>query len=119
MIAWVRWRSAFSGSERRIDNVLSSLSRMIVYPLWHIHHNAMDEGGNVRHCDESGEMTIDERAGDEVKLLGIYSSRTNAEERIRRGRRLPGFREEPECFVTGEYELDQDTWTEGFVTMIS
>jgi hypothetical protein len=106
-----------AGSARRGDNALSSLSHMIVYPLWHIHHKTEGEGGGVRHCDESGEITIDERAGDDVKLLGIYSSRASADERIRRARRLPGFRDEPECFVTGEYELDQDTWTEGFVAV--
>jgi len=67
--------------------------------------------------------------GDEedVKLLGVYSSRTSAEAAVERFRLLPGFRDVPgmanpslpgaaEGFSIDEYELDQDSWDEGFVT---
>jgi hypothetical protein len=67
--------------------------------------------------------------GDEedVKLLGIYSSRSLAEVAIKRFRYLPSFRDTPqmanpaqpgpaEGFSIDEYELDQDSWEEGFFT---
>ena len=88
---------------------------MIVYPLWHVGHQ--NEAGNKQstvHVDEGG-VFVDEQDGDDVKLLGIYSTRERAEERMERARLLPGFQDEPECFVLEGYELDEDTWTEGFV----
>ncbi|MFG2059255.1 hypothetical protein ACGFI9_35085 [Micromonospora sp. NPDC048930] len=60
-------------------------------------------------------MFINEQDGDDVKLLGIYSSDAVAAERIRRARLLPGFADEPDRFQIGEYDLDEDHWTEGFV----
>jgi hypothetical protein len=95
-----------------------SLTNVIVYPLWHVHHFAEDEDGNVRHHDEDGDMSIDEEEGDNVKLLGIYSSRTNAEQRIAQARLLPGFRDEPDCFLTEGYELNRDKWSEGYITEV-
>ncbi|WP_037676238.1 hypothetical protein [Streptomyces globisporus] len=59
-------------------------------------------------------MFISERDGDDVKLLGIYSSHAKAEGRIRQARLLPGFADEPECFVIDDYTLDEDEWTAGF-----
>jgi hypothetical protein len=41
----------------------------------------------------------------------------NAEQRIARARDLPGFRDEPDCFVIDGYELDRDEWLEGYVTV--
>ncbi|MFD9392679.1 hypothetical protein ACFWBB_18775 [Streptomyces sp. NPDC060000] len=88
---------------------------MIVYPLWHVgHQNEAGNNGSTVHVDESG-VFVDEQDGDDVKLLGIYSTRERAEERMKRAQLLPGFRDEPECFILDGYELDEDTWTEGFV----
>jgi hypothetical protein len=84
------------------------------YPLWHVHHFTEDENGNLCHHDEDGDVVIDEEQGDNVKLLGIYSSRANAEKRIARARLLSGFRDEPDCFQIGRYELDRDEWPEGY-----
>lgn len=64
------------------------------------------------HAD--GSLHIDEQDGDDVKLLGIYSTREKAEERRRRAALLPGFGDEPDCFVIVPYRLDDDAWTEGF-----
>ncbi|MDB4873184.1 MAG: hypothetical protein JWL97_4188 [Gemmatimonadales bacterium] len=89
---------------------------MIVYLLWHIHHFAEDEAGNILHHEESGDVTIDEQEGDDAKILGIYSSQAKAEERIVRARLLDGFRDEPDCFQITEYKLDHDEWREGYVT---
>jgi hypothetical protein len=68
---------------------------MTVYLLWHVH----DLG------DEFDE-----------KLLGLYSSQASAEAARERTQSLPGFRDHPDGFHISEYELDQDHWTEGFVT---
>jgi len=65
---------------------------------------------------------------EDAKLLGIYSSRAFAEIAIERFRNLPGFRDTPhmanpalsgpaEGFSIDEYQLDQDSWEEGFVTV--
>jgi hypothetical protein len=88
---------------------------MTVYLLWHIgHQNEAGDGGATLHLD--GEtVRIDEQDGDDPKLLGVYSTPAKAEERHRRARLLPGFAEEPECFVIDEYTIDGEEWTEGFV----
>lgn len=86
-----------------------------MYPLWHVGHQ--NEAGNDQstvHVNEDG-VFVDEQDGDDVKLLGIYSTRERAEERMKLARPLPGFRDEPECFVLEGYEIDEDIWTEGFV----
>jgi hypothetical protein len=66
---------------------------------------------------------------EDAKLLGIYSSRALAEMAIEeRFRNLPGFRDTPhmanpalfgpaEGFSIDEYQLDQDSWEEGFITV--
>ena len=51
------------------------------------------------------------------KFLGVFSSRRLAEEAIRRLVLLPGFRDYPECFNIYEFDIDEDSWGEGFVTM--
>ena len=86
---------------------------MDVYVLHHVSHAGNCDG--VHHQD--GEVRIDEQAGDDVKLLGCYSTEECAQERIDRARLLPGFAEEPDCFTVSRYVIDRDEWTEGFVTM--
>lgn len=68
-----------------------------VYLLYHIH-----------------EMDNDD---EDVKLIGVYSSLSNAEEALLRVAHAPGFRENPEGFQIHAYKLDKDSWTEGFVTV--
>lgn len=88
---------------------------VIVYPLWHVgHQNEAGDDGSTVHVDESG-VFCDESDGDDVKLLGIYSTLERVEERVRQARLLPGFRDEPECFYYDPFELDKDGWLEGFV----
>ena len=63
---------------------------------------------------------------EEVKLIGVYSSRAAAEDAVARLRDSPGFRNHPQIIDEGseaeegfhivEYELDQDHWVEGFVS---
>lgn len=88
-----------------------------VFLLWHVHHVATGPGGEVRHFDGPGEFWADEEAGDDVKILGVYSSRENALARIESAKELDGFRDEPDCFHIDEYRLDADHWTDGFFTI--
>ncbi|EDM35412.1 hypothetical protein PBAL39_13120 [Pedobacter sp. BAL39] len=70
----------------------------VVYSLYHIH--------------------IDERleGGEDIKLIGIYSSYDSALNAQQRASKLEGFRDTPEEFEIFENTLDQDDWTSGFVT---
>lgn len=54
---------------------------------------------------------------EEVKFIGVYSSREGAERAVERLRRAPGFVDWPEGFTIDAYRLDEDHWTEGFVTI--
>lgn len=63
---------------------------------------------------------------DDVKLIGVYSSRAEAEAAVERKRKFPGFSsfprivdplkdEEKSGFYIDEMQLDHDAWSEGFV----
>jgi hypothetical protein len=63
-----------------------------------------------------------------VKTLGIYSTREAAVAAVDRFRLLPGFRDishfadhnspgPADGFNVDEYELDQDNWADGYVTV--
>jgi hypothetical protein len=89
---------------------------MDVYLLWHVgHQNEAGPADATVHHDEDGTVYIDEQDGDDVKLLGVYSTRERAEERRQRARLTPGFQGEPECFIIGSYTLDRDAWHGGFI----
>ncbi len=51
---------------------------------------------------------------EDVKTIGIYTTRVAAETTVRRMSGLPGFCEYPEGFHIDEYALDKDEWTGGF-----
>lgn len=53
---------------------------------------------------------------EDIKELGIYSTREKAEQALRRASQLPGFRDSPERLEIVEAEIDEDRWTTGFVT---
>lgn len=52
-----------------------------------------------------------------VKVVGIYSSRSLAEEAEERTRQLPGFADEADGFSIEQYEVDKDHWPRGFVRL--
>ena len=65
---------------------------------------------------------------EDVKLLGVYSSHDEAVAAVERFRQLPGFKDIPnmanpslpgpaEGFYIDEFELNQDCWSEGYVTV--
>lgn len=88
-----------------------------VHLVWHVRHAPFLNGSPAEHRDEIGDIVIDEEGGDDVKLIGVYSSKLAATAAIERSRTLDGFRDEPECFVTDAYTVDEDQWTSGFVSI--
>ena len=50
-------------------------------------------------------------------MVGVYSSEQNARAAVERLSRQPGFRDAPESISVDAYELDHDSWSEGFATM--
>lgn len=63
---------------------------------------------------EDGEPLFWDDSEDSFKVLGLYSSRQLAEERIERARTLPGFRRSPNGFFVHRYVLDTICWPDGF-----
>ena len=60
---------------------------------------------------------VRERDGDEdVKLVGIYSDHEAAHAAIARKLTYPGFSDNPDGFTLDVYRVDEDAWSEGFVT---
>ena len=68
-----------------------------VYILQHVH--AMEDGG------------------EDVKLIGVYSSRENAQAALTRLGQAPGFSDALAGFHIDEYQLDKDQWVEGYSTL--
>jgi hypothetical protein len=54
---------------------------------------------------------------EDVKLIGVYSSSEGAERAVARLRLQAGFCDTPEGFSIDRYTLDEDHWTEGYVTI--
>ena len=69
-----------------------------VFVLWHT------------HFDES----LDE--GEDVKLIGVYSTKELAENALVRMSKVEGFRDHTAGCEISEYKIDKDNWTAGFIT---
>lgn len=65
-----------------------------VYLLWHTHETTQDT--------------------DDDKLIGVYSSKGNAQNAMLRLRDQRGFKDHQNRFEVREYVLDRNHWTEGF-----
>jgi len=89
---------------------------MDVHLLQHIRHARNLDGSPTEHRDVDGELNFDE-GHDDFKIIGVYSSSEAAQEGIDRARTLAGFLEEPDCLIIGTYTLDDDCWTDGFVSI--
>jgi len=57
----------------------------------------------------------DENEGDDGLLIGVYESESLAKAAIERLRVKPGFTDYPEGFHIHSRELNQDSWTQGFI----
>ncbi|MEF9904045.1 hypothetical protein ACFP51_37280 [Streptomyces pratens] len=86
----------------------------IVYLLVHRHHMSVEPEDVAPDFMEDGEPLFWDDSEDSFKVLGLYSSRQLAEERIERARALPGFRRSPNGFFVHEYVLDTICWPDGF-----
>jgi homoserine kinase type II len=54
---------------------------------------------------------------EDVKFIGVYSSRENAQAAIARLSQAPGFSDALAGFHIDEYQLDRDHWVEGYSTL--
>ncbi len=61
------------------------------------------------HVHEDGE--------EDVKFIGVYSSREVAEGAVDRLKLQPGFCDTPDGFSIDLYRLDEDNWTDGYATI--
>lgn len=69
-----------------------------VYLLWHTHFNEKLPGG------------------EDVKMIGVYSTEKKAIAAQSRAELLEGFRDSKEGFEISRNKIDQDEWVSGFVT---
>ena len=54
---------------------------------------------------------------EDMKFIGVYSSREKAQEARKRVGRLCGFKGAPDGFCIDEYRVDQDHWVEGYAVV--
>lgn len=69
-----------------------------VYLLWHTHTLESLDGG------------------EDVKLIGVYTSKELAEAAQARSELLEGFKDAKEGFEISRSVLDKDCWTSGYIT---
>ena len=55
------------------------------------------------------------RTKDDLKTVGVYSSREEVEAAAERKRGFPGFCDELQCFFVTECPLDTHMWPDGFL----
>jgi hypothetical protein len=91
-------------------------SGLDVHLLWHVRHAKNLDRSAVQHRDSSGEVLIDDDF-DDVKIVDIYSSEQAAAAAISRAQMRPGFAEEPDCFTIDICTMEEDSWTDGLVTI--
>ncbi|GID30489.1 hypothetical protein C8E87_0558 [Paractinoplanes brasiliensis] len=65
--------------------------------LWHVRHACFTDGRRIGIVATMGNWTGDESDGDDVKLLGVYSTAEAAQEQADRVLSLPSFGDEPDC----------------------
>ena len=56
-----------------------------------------------------------EEGQDTELLIGVYRTEADALAAKERLKNQPGFREYPDGFITAQYEIGRDHWSEGFV----
>ena len=58
----------------------------------------------------------DDEDGESAKMIGVYSTEAAATAAIDRLKDQPGFADHPNGFHIDKYEIDQDNWSEGFIS---
>lgn len=51
---------------------------------------------------------------DDIKLIGVFSSKTAAENALSKIKDMPGFCDYPNGFSIDQYAIDEVHWNEGF-----
>jgi hypothetical protein len=74
----------------------------------------MDKVFLLWHCRATEDGADKDDTND--KLVGVYSSATEAEAARQRKLQFVGSRDYPDCFFVSAYEIDRDSWSEGFTT---
>jgi len=54
---------------------------------------------------------------EDVKFIGVYSSREKAQAAVARLSLHPGFADARDGFTVDEYTVDKDQWVEGYATV--
>ena len=54
---------------------------------------------------------------EESKLIGVYSTRELADRAQKKTCQLRGFRDRPTDFIIDQYRIDEDHWTEGYISI--
>ena len=54
---------------------------------------------------------------EDVKMIGVYSSEEQAKSAIERLSTKPGFCDLPEGFEIDRFAVNEDRWTEGYITV--
>jgi hypothetical protein len=85
-----------------------------VFLLWHIRRASTGPHVRVQDLSRPDSFQVDTEEGDDIKLLGIYSSQASVVSRVERARDVPGFRDQPDSFHIDRYVLDRDEWSTGF-----
>ena len=52
---------------------------------------------------------------EDVKFIGVFSSKATAETAVEKLREQPGFRDYPDASLIEEWTIDQYGWKEGFI----
>jgi hypothetical protein len=55
---------------------------------------------------------------EDVKTIGVYRAEAAAKAAIDRLGKQAGFRDHPEGWIISSMRLDEDHWSEGFVTLL-
>ena len=71
----------------------------------------------IVHVVQHVRPALEPDGAEAVKFIGVYSSDAHARAAIERLRVQPGFCDWPDGFHVEPYTLDEDSWTEGFVTV--
>ena len=64
-------------------------------------------------------LNVHEDGEESIKLIGVYSSQEAAQKAVDRLKLRPGFCDTPDGFSIDRYLLDEDNWTDGYVTVVS
>lgn len=60
----------------------------------------------------------DEELEERAKMIWVYTSQDEAAKAVERLKTKPGFCDYPDGFIIDPYELNEDCWQDGFITIM-